>query len=46
MFEFPAAAQVYDTALGTQPTGDSQELLAVLPDDSVDLIMTALPSPF
>ncbi len=43
MFDFPAAAQVYHTALGTQLTGDSQELLALLPDDSVDLIMSSPP---
>jgi len=49
MFDFPAAAQVYHTALSTQLTGDSQELLALLPDASVDLIIwfnpAKLPSP-
>lgn len=43
MFEFPADTQVYNTTLGTQLTGDSRELLALLPDDSVDLIMTSPP---
>ncbi len=43
MFEFPTAAQVYHTALGTQLAGDRQELLALLPAESVELIMTSPP---
>lgn len=43
MFEFPIDSQVYATGLGTQLTGDSRELLASLPADSVDLIMTSPP---
>jgi DNA modification methylase len=43
MFDFPAAAQVYGTALGTQLTGDSRELLTLLPDECIDLIMTSPP---
>ena len=43
MFDFPADTQVYTTGLGTQLTGDSRELLALLPDDCIDLIMTSPP---
>jgi DNA modification methylase len=43
MFDFPAGTQVYTTGLGTQLTGDSKNLMAMLPDESVDLIMTSPP---
>src|SRR5271157_2497794 len=43
MFNFPIASQVYATDSGTQLTGDSRELLALLPADSIDLIMTSPP---
>ncbi len=43
MFDFPADILVYTTDLGTQLTGDSRELLALLPDNSIDLIMTSPP---
>ncbi len=37
MFNFPIESQVYATDSGTQLTGDSRELLALLPADSIDL---------
>ena len=43
MFKFPIEAQVYATDSGTQLTGDSRDLLALLPADSIDLIMTSPP---
>ena len=43
MFNFPIESQVYATDSGTQLTGDSRELLALLPADSIDLIMTSPP---
>jgi DNA modification methylase len=43
MVDFPAEAQVYATTIGTQLTGDSRELLGLLPTNSVDLIMTSPP---
>jgi DNA modification methylase len=43
MFDFPNDTQVYATTLGKQLTGDSRQLLALLPDNSIDLIMTSPP---
>ena len=43
MFEFPLGHSGLHDGLGTQLTGDSRELLALLPDESVDLIMTSPP---
>ena len=42
-FDFPKNKQVYRTPCGLQLCGDSLELLAHLPDQSVDLIMTSPP---
>ncbi|MYF35928.1 MAG: site-specific DNA-methyltransferase [Synechococcus sp. SB0678_bin_12] len=42
-FDFPQDKQVYRTPCGLQLYGDSLELLAHLPDQSVDLIMTSPP---
>jgi len=42
-FDFPQDKQVYRTPCGLQLCGDSLELLAHLPDQSVDLIMTSPP---
>lgn len=39
----PKEFHVYQTDLGQQVCGDSQELLALLPEDSVDLIITSPP---
>ena len=39
----PKETYVYRTRLGLQVAGDSRELLARLPDDSVDLIVTSPP---
>ena len=41
--KFPRAHQVYRTNRGLQLCGDSVELLAHLPDRSIDLIMTSPP---
>ncbi len=41
--DFPLDKQVYRTPRGTQLCGDSLELLAHLPDRSVDLVMTSPP---
>ncbi len=43
MFDLPSASQVYRTSLGTQLTGDSRELVALLPDHCIDLIVTSPP---
>lgn len=43
MFEFQKAHIVYSTDLGQQLSGDSLELLALLPDASLDLILTSPP---
>ncbi len=43
IFELPPHAEVYRTPYGLQLCGDSQELLAHLPDQSVDLVMTSPP---
>lgn len=40
---FDRSQHVYRTNLGTQLCGDSRELLAVMPPDSVDLIVTSPP---
>ena len=42
-FDFPQDNQVYRTPRGLQLCGDSVELLAHLPDRSVDLVMTSPP---
>ena len=42
-FAFPHQNQVYRTPRGLQLWGDSVELLAYLPDQSVDLVMTSPP---
>ena len=42
-FDFPRDKQVYRTPRGLQLCGDSVELLAHLPDQSVDLVMTSPP---
>ena len=41
--DFPGANQVYSTTCGLQLWGDSRELLAHLPERSIDLIMTSPP---
>ena len=41
--DFPGETQVYQTPRGLQLCGDSVELLAHLPDQSVDLVMTSPP---
>lgn len=41
--EFPEGMCVYKTALGAQLCADSLEALALLPDESVDLILTSPP---
>ncbi len=43
MFDFPPPPRSTTPLLARQLTGDSRELLALLPDDSVDLIMTSPP---
>lgn len=40
---FPAGSIVYTTDKGAAVSGDSRELLAALPDDSIDLIVTSPP---
>ena len=40
---FPEHAVVYLTRLGCQLCGDSRELMAKLPDDCIDLVMTSPP---
>lgn len=42
-FDFPRDKHVYRTPRGLQLCGDSVELLAHLPDQSVDLVMTSPP---
>ena len=42
-FDFPRDSQVYRTPRGLQLCGDSVELLARLPDRSVDLVLTSPP---
>lgn len=41
--EFPSRLQVYRTPLGVQLCADSREVLGLLPDASVDLILTSPP---
>ena len=41
--QLPKETHVYRTRLGLQVAGDSRELLARLPDESVDLIVTSPP---
>src|SRR5437879_3354363 len=41
--EIPAKLQVYHTDHGLQTCADSREVLALLPEDSVDLIVTSPP---
>ena len=41
--DFPRTTQVYRTRRGLQLCGDSVELLARLPDQSVDLVLTSPP---
>ena len=41
--DFPRTTQVYRTRRGLQLCGDSVELLASLPDQSVDLVLTSPP---
>jgi site-specific DNA-methyltransferase (cytosine-N4-specific) len=43
MFEIPAHLQVYRTDHGVQACADSRELLSLLPDESIDLIITSPP---
>jgi DNA modification methylase len=42
-FDFPSDLVVYTTDLGTQLCGDSRALLKLLPEESVDLIVTSPP---
>ena len=42
-FKLPRKIQVYRTNLGVQVSGDSREILASLPKDSIDLIITSPP---
>lgn len=41
--QFPASDIVYTTNLGTQVCRDSRDALAMLPEDSVDLVITSPP---
>ncbi|MFV2044707.1 MAG: site-specific DNA-methyltransferase [Anaerolineales bacterium] len=41
--QFANEAQVYKSDLGTQLQGDSRELIAEFPDNSIDLILTSPP---
>lgn len=43
MFDIPKHMQVYRTKLGQQVCADSREVLALLPDESIDLIVTSPP---
>lgn len=43
MFDLPLNTHVYSTPKGLQANGDSRELLAKLPDESIDLIITSPP---
>ena len=43
MFDIPKHIQVYRTKLGLQVCADSREVLAMLPDESIDLIVTSPP---
>lgn len=43
MMDFPRDTRVYTTRRGLQLCGDSAELLACLPDQSVDLVLTSPP---
>ncbi len=43
MFDLPLSTHVYSTPSGLQANGDSRELLAQLPDESIDLIITSPP---
>ncbi len=43
MFDFPKEWLAYQTRLGVQLCADSREVLATLPDESVDLIVTSPP---
>ena len=43
LFDFPRNKQVYRTPLGVQLYGDSLTLLALLPEQSVDLVVTSPP---
>jgi site-specific DNA-methyltransferase (cytosine-N4-specific) len=42
-FDLPSATKVYETTHGLQVCGDSREILKLLPDESVDLIVTSPP---
>src|ERR1039457_4182198 len=42
-FELPSNQKVYETDQGLQVSGDSKEILRLLPDESVDLIVTSPP---
>lgn len=42
-FELPSPLKVYETEGGTQVSGDSREVLKLLPDASVDLVVTSPP---
>ena len=42
-FELPSGKKVYETDHGLQVSGDSREMLRLLPDESVDLIVTSPP---
>ncbi len=42
-FDLPSQAATYTTSLGVQLCGDSRELMKLLPEDSIDLIVTSPP---
>lgn len=42
-FKLPSESKVYETDHGLQVSGDSRAILALLPDESVDLIVTSPP---
>jgi DNA modification methylase len=42
-FELPSDQKVYETDYGLQVSGDSRNILKLLPDESVDLIVTSPP---
>lgn len=42
-FELPSNTKVYETTNGVQVSADSREILKILPDESIDLIITSPP---
>lgn len=42
-FDLPADVKVYETSRGLQVSADSREIIKLLPDESIDLIITSPP---